>query len=72
MGDQFLEQRISFKFCVKLGENASDTCPMLSEAYEGGSAGTWKMMKEVIVKDLTEPIIMLKNCEIWCIQIDEV
>jgi len=30
-----LEQPINIKFCVKLGKNASDTCAMLSEAYEG-------------------------------------
>jgi hypothetical protein len=35
MSDQFLEQWINIKFCVKLGKNASDTCAMLSEAYEG-------------------------------------
>jgi hypothetical protein len=31
------EQRINIKFCMKLGKNASDTCAMLSEAYEGES-----------------------------------
>jgi hypothetical protein len=35
MSDRFLEQRINIKFCVKLGKTASDTCAMLSEAYEG-------------------------------------
>jgi hypothetical protein len=30
-----LQQRIYLKFYVKLGNNASDTCAMLSEAYEG-------------------------------------
>jgi hypothetical protein len=30
-----LEQRINITFCVKLGNNASDTCVILSEAYEG-------------------------------------
>jgi hypothetical protein len=35
MSDRFLEQRIKTKFCVKLGKNASDTCAILSEAYEG-------------------------------------
>jgi hypothetical protein len=33
MGDRFLEQRINFTFCVKLGKNANDTCAVLSEAY---------------------------------------
>jgi hypothetical protein len=28
----------------------------------------WKMMKEVVIQDLTEPIKMLKKCRIWCIQ----
>jgi hypothetical protein len=35
MSDQFLEQRINSKFCVKLGKNASDTCELFSEAYGG-------------------------------------
>jgi len=30
MSDQFLEQGINIKFCMKLGKNASDTCAMLS------------------------------------------
>jgi hypothetical protein len=33
MSDQFLEQQINLKFCVKLGKNASDTCAMLFEAF---------------------------------------
>jgi hypothetical protein len=33
MSNLFLEQRINIKFYVKLGNNASDTCAMLSEAY---------------------------------------
>jgi hypothetical protein len=35
MSDRFLEQRINIKFCVKLGNNASDTYEMPSEAYGG-------------------------------------
>jgi hypothetical protein len=35
--DQFLEQQINIKFCVKLGKNTSDTFIMLSEAYQGGA-----------------------------------
>jgi hypothetical protein len=35
MSDRFLEQRISIKFCVKLGKNASDICEMLYEACVG-------------------------------------
>jgi hypothetical protein len=35
MSDRFLEQRINFKFCVKLGKNASDTCAMPSKVYVG-------------------------------------
>jgi hypothetical protein len=35
MNDRFLEQRINIKFRVKLGNNASDICVMLSEAYGG-------------------------------------
>jgi hypothetical protein len=33
MSDRFLEQRINITFCVKLGNNASDTCTPLSAAY---------------------------------------
>jgi hypothetical protein len=29
-------------------------------------ARTWKMMKEVVVQDFTEPVKMLKKCGIWC------
>jgi hypothetical protein len=36
ISDLFLEQRNNIKFCVKLGNNASGTCAMLSEAYGGG------------------------------------
>jgi hypothetical protein len=32
ISDQFLEQGINIKFCVKLGKNSSDTCVVLSEA----------------------------------------
>jgi hypothetical protein len=35
MSDRFLEQRIGIKFYVKLGENASNICTLLSEAYGG-------------------------------------
>jgi uncharacterized metal-binding protein len=35
MSDRFLEQWINIKFCIKLGDNASATCALLSEAYEG-------------------------------------
>jgi hypothetical protein len=35
MNNQTLKQQINIKFCVKLGENASDTCAMLSKAYGG-------------------------------------
>jgi hypothetical protein len=35
MSNRFLEQRINIKFRVKLRNNASDACAMLSEAYEG-------------------------------------
>jgi hypothetical protein len=32
MSDEFLEQQIYVKFCVKLGKNARDTCALLSKA----------------------------------------
>jgi hypothetical protein len=31
---------------------------------------TWKMMKELVVQDLTEPMKILKKCRNWCIYID--
>jgi len=40
MTDRFLEQRINIKFCVKLGNNASDTCAVLSKAYGGEAVET--------------------------------
>jgi hypothetical protein len=76
--DRFLELRMNIKFCLNLGKNASDTCAMLSEAYgeavrksNGFLRGinglkmvtiTWKIMKTVVVKDVTEPMNMLRNC----------
>jgi hypothetical protein len=33
MSDRFLQQQNDTKFSVKLGKNASDTCPVFSEAY---------------------------------------
>jgi hypothetical protein len=35
MSDRFVERQINIKFCVTLGENASDTCALVSEAYGG-------------------------------------
>jgi hypothetical protein len=35
MSDRFLKQQFNFKFCVKLGKNASDACAVLSKAYGG-------------------------------------
>jgi hypothetical protein len=79
LSDQFLQQQTNIKFCMKLGSNASDTCEMISEAYweehtkdssvfewhkwfkEGQKM--WKMMKEVVIQDLTKPIKMLKSVE---------
>jgi hypothetical protein len=62
---------------MKLGRNASDSCTVLSEAYGGEDmksqvfvsainsskrfARTCKMMKEVVIQDLTEPMKMLKK-----------
>jgi hypothetical protein len=40
VGDPFLEQRISIKFCVEIGKTASDTCALISETYEGGTMKT--------------------------------
>jgi hypothetical protein len=33
MSDQFLEQRINIEFCVKLRNNARDSCATFSDAY---------------------------------------
>jgi len=35
ISDWFIEQWFYIKFCVKLGQNPSDTCAVLSEAYGG-------------------------------------
>jgi hypothetical protein len=35
MSDHFLGQQINIKFYAKLGKTASDTCAVLSKAYEG-------------------------------------
>jgi hypothetical protein len=35
MSDRFLEQRTNLIFWVNLGNNASDTCTVLSEAFGG-------------------------------------
>jgi hypothetical protein len=37
MSDRFFEQRIDIKFCMKLGNNTSDTCTLPSET-NGGEA----------------------------------
>jgi hypothetical protein len=54
MSDWFLEQWINIKFCVILGKNASDAHEVLSKAYGGDAMRTWKMIKEVVIQDLTE------------------
>jgi hypothetical protein len=74
-----LEQRITIKCRVKSGNNASDTCEMLSGAYGGEALKNevflspinrservtrmWMMMEEVVIQDLTEPMKMLKIAE---------
>jgi hypothetical protein len=74
---RFLEQRISIKFCAKSVNNASNTCAMLSEDYRretvrklcvlkaiNGSkrvVKTWKVMKEVVIQDVTEQMRMLRK-----------
>jgi hypothetical protein len=40
---------------------------MKSQMFLSGMDGTWKMMKEVVIQDLTQLMKMLKNCGIWCI-----
>jgi hypothetical protein len=66
----------NIKFCVKLGKNASDICAVLSDAY-GGEA----MKKSNVFEwhkqsggggssKIAEPTKMLKNFEIFCIQVD--
>jgi hypothetical protein len=72
--------------CEIRKKNTSNTCAVFSEAYGGeamksnaflsGINGskrvtrTWNMMEEVVVQDLTEPVRMLKNYAMWCIQIN--
>jgi hypothetical protein len=69
---------------VKLGTNASDTsleayggeAMRKSKVFLSGINGlkmvarTWKMMKEAVVKGVTEAMKMLKNCRISCSHID--
>jgi hypothetical protein len=31
---------------------------------------TWKMIKDVVIHNITQPKKVLKKCGIWCIQID--
>jgi hypothetical protein len=58
MSDRFLEQRINIKFSVKFGKNASDTCAMLSAAYEGED------MKNSILSGIHGQIeIACRNCK---------
>jgi hypothetical protein len=45
MCDQFLEQRMDITYCVKLGENASETCAFLSQNYG------WEAMKKSTVSE---------------------
>jgi hypothetical protein len=47
MNDRYLEQRIYNKFCVKLGEDASDTCAMLSEAYGGEAMKNSSVLSDI-------------------------
>jgi len=42
MSDRFLEQGINIKFCAKLGQDASDICAVLSEAFGGEGDGVKK------------------------------
>jgi hypothetical protein len=67
-------------------KNANDICAMLYETYGGESAKsqvfcygingskrvarTWKIVNEVVVQDLTEPMKTSKKCVICCIQVD--
>jgi hypothetical protein len=51
LSDQFLEQQINIKFCVKLGKYASNTCALLSKAYgeeamKKSSVSEWHMWFE--------------------------
>jgi len=52
MSGRYLEQGMNIRFCVKLGQNANDTCAMLSEAYgeeamQNSSVFEWhKLFKE--------------------------
>jgi hypothetical protein len=47
MNDQFLEQQIHVKYCVKLGNNASNTHETVSKAMKKSGVFEWnKQFKE--------------------------
>jgi hypothetical protein len=45
-----------------------------SQVFSNGISGSktvaraWKVMKEVVVKELIEPMKMLRKCGMWCIK----
>jgi hypothetical protein len=43
ISDEFLEQPINIIFCVKLGQNASDNCEVVSAAYGWGGTSYEKV-----------------------------
>jgi len=60
MSDQFLDQQINLKFCMKLGMNASDPCTVLPEAYWGEAVKKssvfecYKQCKEILHVRITD------------------
>jgi hypothetical protein len=79
MGDLILEGGINIKFYAKLWKKASYNCAVPSDDYGREAmksqsvfdcrkrlnvdARTWKMMKEVVVQNLIQPMQMFKNAE---------
>jgi hypothetical protein len=52
-----------------MGQNPREIQVSLSGIYGSKRiAKTWKMMKEVVVQDLTELMEILKKCGVWWIQ----
>ena len=87
MSDKNLEQRINFKFCVKIGNSASETLALLTVTYgecvmkkssvlngTGGSRKSEKMCKttqEVGNQKRKGQVQMWTEYEPWCAQIED-
>jgi hypothetical protein len=87
MIDKNLEQRISIKFCVKIGKSTSKMLPLLTSAYGEYAMKKWsvfndiggsrkgvkmcKMIKDVGSQKFEGQMQMWKEYEPWCVQIED-